>query len=83
MTEKLNSLAFGYAASIVSAGIMLLLGILGNIGIYTSAIEMMQQWHIFFSLSIGGIIAGMLEAAVISFVIMYALIYIYNKFIRY
>ncbi|TFH41253.1 MAG: hypothetical protein E4G94_08260, partial [ANME-2 cluster archaeon] len=61
---------------------MLLLGVFGNLGIYTGAVEMMQQWHMFFSLSIVGIIAGMIEAAIIGFVFAYAFGWIYNKFTR-
>lgn len=72
MAEKLNELALGYAMAIVSAATMLLLGILGNLGIYTGAVQMMQQWHMFFSLSVIGIITGMIEAAIISFVLAYA-----------
>jgi hypothetical protein len=79
MAKELNALAFGYSGAIVSAICMLLLGILGNIGIYTGAVGMMQQWHMFFSLSIGGIIAGMIEGAVVGFIFMYLLIYFYNK----
>ncbi len=77
---KLNSLALGGAAAILAAVIMLLLGILGRIGVYTDAVEMMQQWHVFFSLSIGGIITGMVEGAVVSFVFVYLFGFIYNKF---
>lgn len=77
---KLNPLALGSAAAILAALIMLLFGILGNIGVYAGAVDMMQQWHVFFSLSIGGIIAGMAEAVVISFVFVYLFGFIYNKF---
>jgi len=76
---KLNALALGRAAAIVAAVIMLLLGILGNLGIYAGAVDMMRQWHMFFSLSIGGIIAGMIEAAIISFVFVYFFGWLYNK----
>ncbi len=76
---KLNSLAFGYACAIISAAVMLLLGILANLGIYVSAAKMMMQWHMFFSLSIVGIITGMIEAAVGSFVFAYAFAWVYNK----
>ncbi len=76
---KSKPLALAGAAAIVVAVIMLLLGILGNIGVYTGAVEMMQQWHVFFSLSIGGIIVGMLEAAVVTFVFAYLFALIYNK----
>ncbi len=58
---------------------MLLLGILGNIGVYTGAVDIMQQWHVFFSLSISGIIAGMVEGAVVTFVFVYLFGLIYNK----
>ncbi len=77
---KSKLLALAGAAAIVAAIVMLLLGILGNIGVYTGAVEMMQQWHVFFSLSIGGIIAGMFEAAVITFIFVYLFGFIYNKF---
>jgi len=76
---KSKLLALAGAAAIVAAIVMLLLGILGNIGVYTGAVKMMQQWHMFFSLSIGGIIAGMFEAAVITFISVYLFGFIYNK----
>jgi hypothetical protein len=77
---KLNPLALGGAAAILAAIIMLALGILGNMGIFTGAVDMMQQWHVFFSPSIVGIIAGIIEAAVITFVSVYLFGLIYNKF---
>jgi hypothetical protein len=39
----------------------------------------MQQWHMFFSLSIGGIIAGMFEAVVITFIFVYLFAFLYSK----
>ena len=78
MNEKLNSLALGYAGAILSAVCMLLLGILGNLGLYTGAVERMQQWHMFFSLSVTGIIAGMVEAAIVSFITLYLFGSVYN-----
>jgi heme/copper-type cytochrome/quinol oxidase subunit 2 len=82
MVGKLDELALGYASAVISAIIMLLLGISGNVGIYTGAVEMMQKWHMFFSLSIAGIIAGMIEAAIIGFVFAYAFGWVYNKFTK-
>ena len=76
---KLRSLTLAGSAAIVAAVVMLLLGILGNIGVYTGAVEMMQQWHMFFSLSIGGIIAGMFEAAIITFVFIYLFAFLHNR----
>ena len=81
MAEKLNALALGYAGAIISAVHMLLLGILGNLGIYTGAAEQMAKWHLFFNLSAVGIITGIIEGAVISFVFVYAFAWVYNKFV--
>lgn len=80
MAQKLNETALGFAAAIVAAVIMLLLGIFGNLGIYMGAVEMMMQWHVFFTLSFGGIIAGIIEAAVISFIFAWLFAWTYNKF---
>ena len=79
MTEKLNSLAFGASAAIVAGLSMLILGILGNIGIYKGAVEMASQWHMFFSLTPVGILTGIIEGAIVSFVFFYIFGWIYNK----
>ena len=79
MNLKINVFSLAASAALVSALSMLVLGIFGNIGIYTGAVEMMSQWHMFFSLTPLGIIIGMAEAAVISFVFIYLFGWIYNK----
>ena len=79
MAQKLNELALGYSLAIISAIGMFLLGILGNFGIYNSAIESMMRWHIFFNLSFFGIIAGMIEGAVSAFLGAYLFGWLYNK----
>jgi hypothetical protein len=81
MAAKLNTLALGTSAAIVAGLSMLLLGILGNFSIYQGAVEMMSQWHMFFSLTPFGIFTGIIEAAVISFVFFYIFGWVYNKFI--
>ncbi len=81
MAQELKPLALSFAAAIVSAIVMLLLGILGNLGIYTGAVAMMQQWHLSFSLSLVGIVSGMVEAAIISFIFAYLFSFFYNRFI--
>lgn len=80
MANKLNAKALGLSLALIGALCMLLLGILGNFGVYLGAVEMMQTWHLFFSLSLLGIIAGMIEAAIISFVFGWLIAYFYNKF---
>ncbi len=79
MTEvKLNAVALGIAAAIIAAVMMLVLGILGNLGIYTGAVRMMEEWHMFFNLTLPGIAGGMIEAAIISFILVYAFGMAYN-----
>ena len=78
--KTFNALALGYAGAIISAVCMLLLGALGNLGLYTGAVAMMSEMHMFFSLSIGGIISGMIEAAIMGFIILYAFAVVYNMF---
>jgi len=79
MNQQLNAHAVASAGAIVAAASMLLLGIGANIGIYEGAAEQMAQWHMFFSFSFGGIIAGMIEAAIITYVFFYAFARVYNR----
>jgi len=81
MKMKLNAQAIALAGMIVSSVVMLLLGILGNLGVYKGAVGMMMKWHLFFSLSPLGIIGGIIEAAIITFVLLYAFAWTYNKLI--
>lgn len=79
---RLDALALAEAAAVVSAGVMLLLGVFGAIGVYEGAVAMMEQWHLFFEPTVVGTVAGMVEAAVISFVLVYAFAWLYNVFAR-
>jgi hypothetical protein len=78
MNMKLNEMAFTIAAAVVSAVVMLALGVLANLGVYTGAAQAMAQWHMFFSLSPVGIVGGMVEAAVVAVVIAYPFAWVYN-----
>jgi hypothetical protein len=42
----------------------------------------MEQWHLFFEPTVVGTVAGMAEAAVVSFVLVYAFARLYNVFAR-
>lgn len=79
MTQKCDAKALGYAGAIVAALGMLVLSIVAKLGLYTQAAEQMMKWHMFYSLSIGGIVAGMIEGAVISFIVLWLFAYFYNK----
>jgi len=77
--KKLDEMKMGYAAGATSAVVMLALGILGNLGLYSGAVSMMEGWHMFFTLSPLGILGGMIEAAIISFPLGYLFGWFYNK----
>ena len=78
--KGLNPLAFGYAGAITFAFCMLAVGFLAPMGLYQGAATMMGQYHMFFSLSILGVILGMIEAAILGFIFAYLFAWVYNKF---
>ena len=79
---QLDSQALAGAAAVVSAIAMLLLGVFGAVGVYEGAVDAMEQWHLFFEPTVVGTVAGMVEAAVISSVVMYTFAWLYNTFAR-
>ena len=80
--RELNAVALGASGAIVAAAVMLLLGVFGAVGVYEGAVAMMEQWHLFFEPTVVGTVAGMVEAAVISFVLAYAFAWLYNALAR-
>ena len=80
--RQLDPRAFASAAAVIAAVVMLLLGVFGAIGVYEGAVQMMEQWHLFFEPTIGGTIAGILEAVIITFSLTYSLAWLYNAFVQ-
>lgn len=80
--QKFHAHALATSGAIIAAASMLLLGIGANIGFYAGAAEMMRQWHMFFSFSFVGIITGMIEAVIISYIFLYAGAWVYNKMLE-
>lgn len=78
----LDALALASAAAVVSALVMVLLGVFGAVGVYEGGVEAMEQWHLFFEPTIVGTVAGLIEAVVISFVLVYAFASLYNTLAR-
>ena len=76
---KLNAYALAYALAIIGAVWMLLLSVAGKLGYWLDAVEMMQKMHVFYSLSISGIIVGIAEAALCGLVFGFVLGWLYNK----
>ena len=81
MVQKLNEMGLAWSFAILAAIIMTLLWVGGSFGIYTEAFEQMQIWHVFFSLSFGGLIAGIIEAGIWSFLGGWLIAWFYNKFV--
>jgi hypothetical protein len=57
---------------------MLVLWILAKVGLYIEVAQMMAQWHVLFNLTFLGLIGGMIEAAIVSFIAVYSFVFIYN-----
>lgn len=76
--KKLNTQPFAISLAIWSAIIMLTLGILGKMGLYEDGVQAMMNWHLFFDLTVIGIIIGMIEGAVISYFAVMLFGFIYN-----
>ncbi len=72
--------ALGMAAGLLSALCMLVLGLLAMGGYYMDAFQAMQAWHMWFDAPALGVLLGMLEAFVVSFVGGYLFGWLYNKF---
>lgn len=82
MNQQLQANALASTGAVVAAFSMLLLGIGANVGVYEGAANMMQEWHLFFSFSFVGIIGGMIEGAIISYVFLYVFALVYNRMAR-
>ena len=76
---KLSAYALAYTLAIISGVWMLILSLAGKMGYWLGAVEMMQEWHLFYSLSISGIIVGIAEAALCGLVCGFVFGWIYNK----
>lgn len=75
---KSNTQRYSLTGAIFAALTMLLLSIAEALGIYTTAVDAMQQWHMFYSPDVIGTITGMIEAAVITYVSVYVIVWIYQ-----
>ncbi|MDG5777145.1 hypothetical protein VB773_12455 [Haloarculaceae archaeon H-GB2-1] len=78
----LDALALAGAAAVVSAAAMLLLGVFDATGVHEGVVAMMEQWHLFFEPTVVGTVAGIAEAAVVSFVLVYHFAWLSNIFAR-
>ncbi|MBU0531638.1 MAG: hypothetical protein ABIG32_02610 [Candidatus Uhrbacteria bacterium] len=69
----------GLAGAVVSALSMLLLSLGNAVGLYVGATTQMQAWHMFYTPTVGGTITGMIEAAIITYIFLFVLAWLYNR----
>ena len=79
MPKKLEAKQLAISFAVWSTLFMLVLWLLAKMGIYAGATEQMAKWHMFFYLTFTGLIGGMIEAAVVSIVLVYFFVWIYNR----
>lgn len=81
MASKKNMLQaqpISLALAVWSAIVMLVLWVLAQMGFYVSAAQAMMAWHMFFNFTFMGLVGGMVEAAVVSYLGAYLFVLIYN-----
>lgn len=78
MPSKLQAQQLVTTFAIWAALFMLVLWVLANMGLYVSAAQQMAKWHMFFDLSLTGLIGGMIEAAAVSAILTFAFVLVYN-----
>lgn len=68
----------GLTGAVFAAFTMLLLSIANSLGVYQGAVNMMEQWHMFYSPTVAGTITGMVEAAIITYLSILVVGWIYE-----
>lgn len=77
--KSINVQALGFSLAVFGAVGMLVMAILANAGYYLDAWSIMMQFHMFADLSVMGIVAGMIEAALWSYVSGVFIATVYNR----
>lgn len=78
---RLDPFALAYTLAILSSLCMLILSIAGTFGYCLSVVEMMEVWHLSYSLTFMGIIGGIAEAGLYGLVIGFLVGWLYNQFV--
>lgn len=80
MNTRLDPNALALSLALLSGLCMLILGLFGLMGIYEGAVQMMADWHLFFSADAVGILTGILEGAFWGYVLGGLTAVFYNWF---
>lgn len=73
-----NASAAAGAGALTAALFMLVLSLLNAAGLYTSATAQMMKWHMFYTPDVQGTILGMLEAAIITYIVIWVFLWCYE-----
>lgn len=76
---KLNSHGLGLASAVLAGLGMLIMGLLAIAGIYMEAFQVMKAFHFGFDATAVGVLIGVVEAAVVSYIGGYLFGFVYNK----
>ncbi len=77
--KKLSPNAIGLAAAILSTVCMLVIGVLAMFEIRMEAFEMMKTMHLWFDATVVGVLLGMVEAFVFTYVAGFLFALLYNR----
>lgn len=77
--KNLNANVVGLSAGILAAVGMLIIGVLAYFGVYMDGFEAMKAWHIWFDATLVGILLGIVEAFVLTYVVGFLFAWLYNK----
>ncbi|PIP61005.1 hypothetical protein COX00_00125 [Candidatus Uhrbacteria bacterium CG22_combo_CG10-13_8_21_14_all_47_17] len=75
---KDNANKLGLAGALTAAFFMLVLSLLNSVGLYQGATQQMRAWHMWYTPNFGGTITGMIEAAVITYIVLFVFTSVYN-----
>lgn len=77
--KSLSPNAVGLSAAILAGICMLVIGVLAMFGLYMDAFEAMKAYHLWFDATVVGIILGIVEAFVFTYVVGFLFALLYNK----
>lgn len=80
--KNLQVNALGLSLAFLGAISMLAISLAALAGVYTGAYEAMKAWHLFYDLTAVGIIGGLVEAAVWSYIAGVLIAWSYNWFAK-
>ena len=69
--KKIHINAWALTGALTSSLFMLILSLVNEFGLYTSATREMMKWHMYYSPTVQGTVLGMIEAGVLAYIVIY------------